>query len=281
MSISLKVVSIAAVCWASTSRAAMVWRRRDIRTRSSRRPLSAGAGGAWVEAAGGWVAMAGGAVSAGAGLVGEGTSGGCGARQARQSRWTCWPERACRLRQARHWLWRVRRWPAPPRPAAAGRFPHRGGSPDRRRRWPAPGPGRRPFLPPGGGRRAWRDRHCWRRLGRLAGEWRLVQLTVEAAWAANSDLDAGSASARGSAWAAIQLLPPPQSWRAVRSCRPTRLRLLNSALASSSVVAAGSALDPDSALVDGTLVAPGPVLGPNSALVDGTVLAAGSTVAAG
>ena len=36
MSTSLKVVSIAAVCWDSTSRWAMVWRRRETRTRSSR-----------------------------------------------------------------------------------------------------------------------------------------------------------------------------------------------------------------------------------------------------
>jgi hypothetical protein len=48
MSISLKVVSIAAVCWASTSRRAIVWRRRDIRTRSSR--SAAGAAGAGVAA---------------------------------------------------------------------------------------------------------------------------------------------------------------------------------------------------------------------------------------
>ena len=45
MSISLKVVSMAAVCCASTSRLAMVWRRRDMRTRSSRADRAArGAG---------------------------------------------------------------------------------------------------------------------------------------------------------------------------------------------------------------------------------------------
>src|SRR4051812_27211637 len=37
MSTSLNVVSMAAVFWASLRRRATVWRRRDIRTRSSRR----------------------------------------------------------------------------------------------------------------------------------------------------------------------------------------------------------------------------------------------------
>jgi hypothetical protein len=41
MSTSLKVVSIAAVCCASTSRRAIVWRRFDMRTRSSVRALGA------------------------------------------------------------------------------------------------------------------------------------------------------------------------------------------------------------------------------------------------
>src|SRR5688572_20470998 len=39
MSTSLKVVSSAAVFWASFSRVAIVWRRRDILTRSSLRSL--------------------------------------------------------------------------------------------------------------------------------------------------------------------------------------------------------------------------------------------------
>ena len=45
MSTSLKVVSMAAAFWASFSRRAMVWRRRVIRTRSSRSPAARGAGG--------------------------------------------------------------------------------------------------------------------------------------------------------------------------------------------------------------------------------------------
>src|SRR5262245_43178579 len=44
MSTSLNVVSIAAVCCASTSRLAMVARRLDMRTRSSRSPAGRGAG---------------------------------------------------------------------------------------------------------------------------------------------------------------------------------------------------------------------------------------------
>ena len=42
MSTSLKVVSIAAVRCASTSRWAMVWRRRDMRTRFSPRRVAVG-----------------------------------------------------------------------------------------------------------------------------------------------------------------------------------------------------------------------------------------------
>src|ERR671916_211589 len=45
MSTSLKVVSIAAVCWASTSRWAIVWRRRVMRMRSSRPPSGGGGRG--------------------------------------------------------------------------------------------------------------------------------------------------------------------------------------------------------------------------------------------
>ena len=67
MSTSLKVVSMAAVCCASTSRCAMVWRRRDIRTRSSRRDstvtgMGAGCGVGGTSGAGawhGWAARAG------------------------------------------------------------------------------------------------------------------------------------------------------------------------------------------------------------------------------